>query len=289
MRAAPETGSSTPTCENAIARILAGRWGRQTCGELTCLECGRLSLVGEVGAAISALEWPRLEHDAFVITLHGIDRDAWPEEVGELCSPVERGLGRLHDRYYRFDAWSTIEQSAEGVANMHALTSGRTPKRRAVDVALEEARDLGLVPVVSYETLEYPRSLAPYAAKIGLYSLVASGPADSQLAIGYMLKLGRGSWACHTPGFFGGLDEPWTPAQRRSRGLRRARGILDWAESYRAFGDKLPPRLVAQLHRPPWPSADDAQPLSDADEESVLDDEGIRFMLDGLDGEGLGL
>jgi hypothetical protein len=278
-----DLGPVAEPCSEDIDRILAGGRRRRPCGRLDCLECGRLALVNEVGAVISVLRRNEHSHDAIVLTLHGIDPDATAEQVGTHYRVVQRAFEALHDRYVRLDVWWTTEQSAEGIANVHGLTIGNTPKRSAMRAALEEALDLGLKPVVSYEPIRYPTWISCYAAKIALFSLAATDCRDGQDTLDYALALGGGAFARHTAAFFGDPDEPWTNDQIRRRGLYRASTVLRWAISYPHFREKLPPLLVKRLRRPPWPMSDVAAGLSDVGPQFAMDDRSANFILEGVD------
>lgn len=246
-----ETGVVAWSCSRDLDRVLAGgkRW--RLCGELSCIECGRIALVIEVGAVISVLKQPLHDHDAIVVTLHGIPADALPDQVGTAVPIVDRAFERLHERYWRLDVWWTIEQSAQGVVNIHALTIGKTPKRDTLREAFREARDLGLKPIISYEPVKHPTRIACYAAKVGLFSLTARDSRDAQATLNYVLDSGAGRFAHHTKWFFGDPGIPWTDKQIHTRGRYRARAVVSWAMSYDKFGDKLPPRLLERLHHPP--------------------------------------
>ena len=101
-------------CSADIDRLLAGRTRRELCGELRCIECGPTALVIVVGAAISVMRPPPyVDHDGFVVTLHGVDRDASPEEVGAVVPLMQRFFDGLHEHYYALDFWWTVEQELE--------------------------------------------------------------------------------------------------------------------------------------------------------------------------------
>ena len=120
---------------------------------------------------------------------------------------------------------------------------------------------MGLKTVVMHEPVKDASALAPYVAKIGLYSLTVHDPRDVVTTLDYALKLGSGAFAHQTAGFFGGSEAPLTEAQIRSRGLRRAPEVVRWAQSYEHYHEKLPPLLFKRLKELPW-SAPDREALS---------------------------
>ncbi len=281
---ASQLGPYAWPCSLDLERLLAGGKRRRLCGELKCLECGRDALVLEVGAAIAVLQWPHLDHDSIVVTLHGMPANPTPEEVGEVTPVIGRVFEYLNGWYARLDFWWVIEQSATGVVNIHALTIGRRPARAdRIREAFAEARDLGLGPVFSSQPVRHPTRIACYAAKVALYSLLATDSRDAQDVLNYALVSGAGRFAHHTPGFFGGREEPWTPQQMRRRGLHRAPRVLRWVDSYPSYHEKLPPRLVERLRNPPrglnlLRGTDGA-----GSEEFVLDADTARLLIEGLD------
>jgi hypothetical protein len=218
------------------------------CQSNTCTGCTALWLIATILAVARALALAMDEGlgvYAIAATMLEVPTDAAPGEAWSWAAPrINQMLHSLRQTYARFDPWFTLEQDANGRANLHLVAvSGSHVRKRTVRRAFIDAGLGGDVCLTgaAVPRVEHPLSLVCYMEKLAAMGLLLGSAAP--IAFGYALALRGGRSSGVTPlivkSMGGALSIPteWEVA-KVGRWLQE-----HWLE----LGAKTPPFLKAQL------------------------------------------